>query len=54
MSVWILIMYLSGGKNGGPLKIELPTKEECVRVDAVIRKQMHLYVDQSVCVEVKK
>ncbi len=53
IAVWVLVIYMSGGRDGGPTVIDnISTLQECTRVAEVLRPSR--YTDRVQCVEVRK
>lgn len=51
--VWVLVIYMSGGRDGGPTMIDnISTMQECQRVSQVIRESY--LVDSTRCIQVQK
>lgn len=55
MSVWILIMYMSGVNNGGPITIEHKTMEGCNHSRLMIIKHFPRRIsERGFCLQVIK
>lgn len=51
--VWVLVIYMSGGRDGGPTMIDnISTMQECQRVSQVIRESY--LVNSTRCIQVQK
>lgn len=51
--VWVLVIYMSGGRDGGPTMIDnISTMQECQRVSQVIRESY--LIESTRCIQVQK
>lgn len=55
--VWMLVLYMSGSNisSGGPMVVDnISTKEECLRVQKLMREAPGVRYQYSRCIEVQK
>lgn len=53
--VWVLVLYMSFGHQGGPTVIDnIASQAECERVRALLTKNTRTVDNSTLCVEVKK
>lgn len=53
--VWVLVLYMSFGHQGGPTVIDnIASQAECERVRALLTKNVRTSDSSTLCIEVRK